>query len=320
MTEFFLSVLKIVGLCLAFAMTLLQEKQHPKEQPSDSKRRITVALLILGLTVAVGAEIADLFNKHQSTAATLERHEQILLVLERSTHPLFPVGITSELSLQLGDDAKGFRERLEEAIRHHSTSYEKGTFFSLQGDPLLVRFTVESSLFPSKQEPSIKRLLEEPIGVAVRVGALPDVPSTSDGRLVIDTFQTELPTGMRLQLPQGAPAIKQINTDQYKSTVFEYHPGIRQVTAFLNEVTLRQPASSDGSIVSTKDLMGKEVNIDVASGLHSPRPSLVRLTLRFSNQQLIEMKPVLKRRATDLEVESGEGFGFDTYTFTVPKQ
>ena len=66
--------------------------------------------------------------------------------------------------------------------------------------------------------------------------------------------------------------------------------------------------------------MGKEVNIDVASGLHSPRPSLVRLTLRFSNQQLIEMKPVLKRRATDLEVESGEGFGFDTYTFTLPKQ
>src|SRR5713226_4725336 len=63
MTEFFLSVLKIVGLCLAFAMTILQEKQHPREQPSDSKRRITVALLILGLTVAVGAEIADLFNK-----------------------------------------------------------------------------------------------------------------------------------------------------------------------------------------------------------------------------------------------------------------
>jgi len=127
-----------------------------------------------------------------------------------------------------------------------------------------------------------------------------------------------LPTGMRLLLPQGAPAITQIETDQYKSTVFEYRSGAKLLTAFLNEVTLKQPASSDGSIVSTKDLIEKEVKIDVASGLHS-RPFLGQVTLRFSNQQLMEMKPVLKRRATGPEIESGEGFSFDTYTYTVPK-
>src|SRR6266404_3516147 len=199
MTEFALSALKIVGLCLAFAMTLLQERHHSREQRTDSKRRRTVALLMLGLTIAVGAEIADLFNKHQSTTATLERHGQILLGLERNTHPFFPVGIASDFRLPLGDGTKEFRERLEEAIRHHASSYEKGTFFSLEGDPILVRFTFESRLCSSNQESSAKRLLEQPIGLNLVVG---EVKSTSFGQLTVDTFQSELSASIRLQVPR----------------------------------------------------------------------------------------------------------------------
>jgi hypothetical protein len=308
MTEFVLSALKIVGLCLAFAMTLLQEKHHSEEQRTESKRRRTIALLMLGLTVAVGAEIADLFNRHQSTAETLERHGQILLGLERNTHPFFPVGIASDFRLPLRDGTKEFRQRLEEAIRHHDSSYEKGTYFNVEGDPILVRFNFESRLFPSNQESSAKKLLEEPIGVNLVVG---EVKSTSFGHLTFDTFQSELSAPIRLQLPRVAGAIvTETNEDQYKSTIFEYRPGTNFVTAFLNEVTLKQPASSDGSIVSVTDLAGKEMKIYVSSEPNLP-PLLRRLILRFSDQELIEMVPIPTHR-TDLE-------GRDEYTCTVPK-
>lgn len=308
MTEFVLSALKIVGLCLAVAMTLLQEQHHSREQRPDSKRRRTVALLILGLTVAVGAEIADLFNKQQSTAETLERHGQILLGLERNAHPFFPVGIASDFKLPLGEDTKEFRDRLEEAIRHHASSYEKGTFFSLEGDPILVRFNFESRLFPLKPEPSAKRLLEEPIGLNLVVG---EVKSSSFGHLTVDTFQSELSASIRLQVPRVAGAIvTEPNEDQYRSSIFEYRPGTNLVTVFLNEVTLKQPAWSDGSIVSTTDLAGKEMKIYVSSELHS-RPLLRRLILRFSDQEIIEMVPLSTHRS-DVE-------GRDEYTYTVPK-
>jgi hypothetical protein len=305
MLELILTILKVLGLVVAFVATLFQERHEASGSVTRHKPISATRLLAAGLLVAIAAEVIDFSVKHEDTVTTLKRHDVILQRLERTTHPFFPVIARAQFQLPL-DTAEQFRTTLERAItkpesRPHDLSLKDGVVF--EDERPVVRFSSASYLFP--RDGFAKRLLEEPIGITIRFAASPHDLSPPFKGLILETFQLREPTlDVRLSVPRQAHSwVTTPDEGQYKSSVFEYDDSKKRMNVFLNDIRVVGPAMSDTSMVSSKDLEGKTVQIEVQSDLKYPRPSLVLLNLRFNDGDELDVRPTLTAKAEDPDIE-----------------
>lgn len=236
MLDYLLSALKIAGVLGAFlGLANLPEKSQSVDPRSRKQRNLKMALALIALLVAIGAEVVDFIGKKQDAAAQTDRYYRLM-------HPLGTIQIDAVISVKLTKPFAIYTKELDDWAGSQPNDVPNP---SEDLPPLPTR----------KNDPASYALLQHPAEMSVALFKTPIIPQKRKTSVPdLDFLVSEAKYPGRTPVVDKTPLATPYDYSSENKTLLLQEPSMEN---------LPSSRSSTGEITVANDLLGSQIAVQI---------------------------------------------------------